>query len=120
MATCGIDPSNKKKYISEVGEELTRQHGRKKFYKPDEVREASRTRGYHIDWTCWAYCFFTTPADFGAIHEELGETCDYVAMKTELVGDLTGGTSGDWFSFDLSWLEWPDVSSASLFDWFKD
>ncbi len=50
----------------------------------------------------------------------MGETCDYVAMKTELVGDLTGGASGDWFSFDLSWLEWPDVSSASLFDWFTD
>lgn len=120
MATCGIDPSNKRKYISEVGEELTRRHGKKKFYKPEEIREASRFRGYPIDWACWAYCFFSTPADFEAVHRAMGESCDYVAMKAELVKDLAGNASSNWFSLDLSWLDWPDVEFSSLFDWFTD
>jgi len=41
-------------------------------------------------------------------------------MKTELVSDLAGEASTDWFTCDLSWLDWPDVDFSSVFDWVTD
>jgi hypothetical protein len=74
--------------------------------------------GYPIDVVCWAYCMFSSPADFTSIHEALGETCDYVDMKTELLADLASGGSFLGMDIDLSWLEWPDIDLSDLFDWF--
>ena len=110
-------PAEKKIFISDVGEELVQRHGKKKYYKPDDIGRAATARGYPIDIVCWAYCFFSSPADFHALHEALGEACDYTAMKAELLTDLAGG-SFQWPDIDLSWLEWPDIDVSKIFDWF--
>lgn len=118
MAACELKPSDKRQFIGEVGEELVRAHGKKKYYKPSEIRKAADRRGYPIDIHCWAMSVFSTPEDFKDLHETSGEACDYVAMRAEVIGDLADGNSFSLPDLDLSWLEWPDIDLSSLFDWF--
>lgn len=118
MSAFHIEPNGRKKLVSDVGRKLVADHGKKKYYKPDEVRRASLDLGYDIDYVCWAYCIFTSPEDFRLIHEALGEVCDYAKMKSEVLGELAQSGSFLDVDIDLSWLEWPDIDLSSAFDWF--
>jgi hypothetical protein len=118
MPACHLEPEDKKAYIGAVGEELVRRHGKQKYYRPTQIRDASRARGYQPDIVCWAYCIFSTPSDFQAIHDAAGEACDYAAMRAEVLADLATGGTFAWMDVGLSWLEWPDIDLSSIFDWF--
>lgn len=118
MATCHLNPGDKKAFIGAVGEELVQRHGKQKYYKPDDIRRVATARGYSIDWICWAQCIFSSMEDFDAWHKARGETCDYVEMKSEVLEDLAGSGGFQWPDVDLSWLEWPDIDLSGLFDWF--
>lgn len=118
MATCHIEPKDKKALVGDVGQELVRRHGKKKYYKPDEIRGAAVSQGYPVDVHCWAMCCFATPDDFAAIHAATGEVCDYAAMKASLLTDLVAGGNYSWVDLSLSWLEWPDIDLSSAFNWF--
>jgi hypothetical protein len=119
MAACELKPHDKKAFIGAVGEELVKRHGKKKYYRTDDIGRAATARGYPIDWHCWAMCIFSSPADFVSLHEAAGEVCNYAAMKAEVLADLAGGTGAfSIFDLDLSWLEWPDIDLSGLFDWF--
>ena len=63
MAACHLEPNDKKAFVGAGGEELVRQHGKQKYYKPSEIRRAAESRGYPVDIHCWAYCIFSTPED---------------------------------------------------------
>ena len=117
MSACHLPPAAKRKLISDVGEELVRTHGKKKYYRPTEVERAARTRGYSIDVHCWAYSFYITPEDFKALHDSAGEVCDYTLMRAELLTDISSGSFRP-ADLDLSWLEWPDNDLSAVFDWF--
>ncbi len=117
MSACELKPADKKAFIGAVGEELVNRHGKKRYYKPDDIGRAATARGFPIDIHCWAYCIFSSPDDFAALHSALGEVCDYTKMKAEVLADLAGG-SFQWPDIDLSWLEWPDIDLSSIFDWF--
>ncbi len=116
MPACTLKPEDKKVFIGSVGDELVSRHGKRRYYKTDDIGRAATARGYPIDWACWAYCIFSSPEDFKALHDAAGEVCDYAAMKAEVLADLAGG-SFQWPDIDLSWLEWPDIDLSSLFDW---
>jgi hypothetical protein len=108
--------TDKKAYVKSVGEILVKEHGKKKFYTPKQVKKASSNSKYDIDLVCWAMCLYSSPSDFKTYHESIGETCDYAAMKSEMTAVLTDGASDDWFDIDLSWLEWPEIDLSSIFD----
>jgi len=118
MPACHLEPKDKKAFIGAVGEELVRAHGKQNYYKPSDIRRAAERRAYPVDIHCWAYCIFSTPEDFKAIHDAAGEVCDYAAMKAEVLSDLAADGSFSMFDIDLSWLEWPDIDLSSIFDWF--
>lgn len=120
---CPSAPTNKKEYITDVGKILVAEHGRKKFYSPEEVKTASkkskRTDASGIDWHCWAMCTYSSHEDFDAYHELTGETCDYIEMKTEMLSGIASSSSSDWFTlpdldFDASWLEFDVVFEGLL------
>jgi len=117
MPACELRPSDKKAFIGAVGEELVKRHGKKKYYKTDDIGRAATARGYSLDIHCWAYCVFSSPEAFKALHDATGEVCDYVKMKAEVLTDLAGG-GFQWPDIDLSWLEWPDIDLSGIFDWF--
>ena len=118
MPPCEMKPADKKAFVGAVGQELVSKHGKKKCYQPKHVREAAVARGYDIDVVCWAYCVFCSPSDFAALHSAAGEVCDYVAMKAEVLKDLSPDGTFDWLDIDLSWLDWPDIDLSSVFEWF--
>jgi hypothetical protein len=118
MPACYLKPSDKKAFIGAVGHELVRTHGKQKYYKPSDIRLAADRCGYPIDIHCWAYCIFSTPEAFKALHDAAGEVCNYAAMKAEVLTDLASSGSFASFDLDLSWLEWPDIDLSSIFDWF--
>jgi len=118
MPACHLEPNDKKAFIGAVGEELVRRHGKQKYYKPQQIRDAALARRYAPDIHCWAYCIFSTPEDFQAIHDAAGEVCNYAAMKAEVLADLSSGGAFAWVDIDLSWLDWPDIDLSSIFDWF--
>lgn len=37
---CPPAPPNKKDYITDIGKILVKEHGKKKYYKPEEVKKA--------------------------------------------------------------------------------
>ena len=119
MQTCTLSPSDKKAYARDVGKILVRKYGKKKFYKPEQVRRASKETNYDIDWHCWAMCIYAPPLDFKRYHDSIGESCDYASMKSEMASAITDGASESWFDIDLSWLDWPDFDLPSIFDVFN-
>ena len=118
MPPCHIKPEDKKAFISAVGQQLVKTQGKRKYYKPDDIGRAAHQCGYSADIHCWAQCFFATPEAFEALHRATGETCDYVAMKAELLSDLATNGSFALPDLDLSWLEWPDIDLSAIFEWF--
>lgn len=118
MVTCNIKPDDKKAFIDDMAKTLTNRYGKKKYYSQNEIRNVARYNGYPIDWYCWAYCFFCTHEEFDLIHEQLGEVCDYASMKTELLSEVSGLSASSFLDLDLSWLDFPDINWAGIFDWF--
>lgn len=115
---CPPAPTNKKEYISTIGKILIEEFGKKKYYTPEEVKEAIKKTEYNntneIDWLCWAMCIFTSPSAFNAYHEMIGEICDYVEMKTEMLSGLSSSPVTDWLTIpnldlETSWLDFGDV-----------
>lgn len=118
MTACTLAPEDKKAYISAVGKTLLQRHGKRKFYSPTQVRQASQSSKFDIDWHCWAVCVFSAADDFNAYHQALGEDCDYLAMRAEMACALTAEADISWLDEALSWLDWPNLELPSLFDLF--
>ena len=78
--------ANKKQYIKDIGKILVKENGKKKYYKPQEVKKAHKHSNWVdvVDFSCWAMCTFSSHSDFDKYHQETGEICSYVDMKSEM------------------------------------
>ena len=117
MPACLIAPSDRRTQARLVGNDLVKNYGKKPYYTTLEVRNANRRQGIQADFTCWSYAMFSSHEDFNAYHQSLGESCDYVAMKGEMLSSVSSATDWSWFDLNLSWLEFPHVD-WSFFDFF--
>lgn len=116
--TRALTESEKKKLAQVVGADLTKKHGKKKYYRQKQIKDALERNDYGIDIHCWAYCFFMDHSSFDDYHESINESCDYASMKESMISSVTDHASDSWldFDFDLSWLELPDIDLSSIFD----
>ena len=119
--SCEPAPQNKKEFISDIGEILVKDNGKKKYYSPEEVKKAHRKSKWYdyVDLSCWAMSVFTSHEAFDLYHELAGEACDYVAMKTEMLGGISASVVTDWtdipaIDLDASWLDFGDVFDGLL------
>jgi hypothetical protein len=117
MQACTISPSDRRKLLQVVGNDLVKNYGKKPYYTVQEVKDANRRQKVDVDVVCWLHAVFNTHSDFDRYHESIGESCDYVAMKGEMLSSLSNATDTSWFDLDLSWLEFPDID-FSIFDFF--
>ena len=117
MPACAISPSDRRRQVRLVGSDLLKNYGRKQFYSIEQVKAANRRQAIPLDVSCWSYAAFSSNEDFTAYHRALGEACDYVSMKSEMLASVSDASDTSWFNFDLSWLEFPDID-FSLFDFF--
>jgi hypothetical protein len=115
MPACAIRPADRRDQVRRVGNDLLQNYGRKKFYSAEEVKAANRRQDVPFDVACWSHAAFNSHADFDAYHAAIGESCDYAAMKSEMLSSVSEAADTSWFDIDLSWLEFPDLD-FSLFD----
>ncbi len=122
---------NKKEYIREIGEILVRDHGKKKYYEPEEVKKASENSTFadvtyldldnsitdlavEIGLESLAMSFYSSHDSFDAYHLEVGDAADYVGLKTEVLSEISDSSILDWislpdFDIDASWLDMGDL-----------
>jgi hypothetical protein len=113
---CPSAPSNKKEYLTAIGKILVNDYGKKKYYKPKEVKEAHKKSIYHNghDFSCWGMSTYSSHSDFDNYHEQTGEVCDYINMKTEMLQGLTLTNSLEMSeitvtNIEASWLDFGDI-----------
>lgn len=119
---CKSLPGNKNQYIKDVGSLLVKDYGKKNFYKPEEIKKASKETFYSdgSDYSCWAMSVFSSHEDFDNYHQSVGEICDYVEMKETMLSGIS--STGFDFSFlelldsdiniDSSWLDFVSIFEA--------
>jgi hypothetical protein len=115
-STCAQKPTDLRAFGKAVGDDLIKHHGKHPYYSVKQIRRSVKRLDFPLDWDCWAYALYSSPADFEAQHAATGEVCDYAAMKSEMFSAMTDGASSSWFDLDMSWLEWPDIDFSSIFD----
>ena len=64
---CAIRPKEKAR-ARRVGDDLVRDHGKRKFCPVDQVRESNRRAGVALDMECWSYAMSNTNPDFDQLH----------------------------------------------------
>jgi hypothetical protein len=113
---CPHAPANKKEYLTDIGKILVNDFGKKKYYKPEEVKIAHRKSKWHngVDFSCWGMSTYTSHSDFDKYHEQSGESCSYVDMKTEMLQGLSIAEGSEIlsirdFDVDASWLDFGEV-----------
>lgn len=115
MRACAILPKDRRAQLKAVGDDLVRHHGKKHFYTVQQVKDANRRNNISLDFGCWSHATFNTRKDFDSYHESIGESCDYAAMKSEMLSSISNSSDSSWFDIDLSWLEFPGID-FSIFD----
>ena len=110
-SACPPAPLNKRKYISDLGKILVADYGKKKYYKPSEVKQSHRKSEWHVlDFSCWGMSTYSSHADFDEYHQQTGEICDYTSMKAEMLEGISI-TNSDHLTdlsdvdLDASWLD---------------
>jgi hypothetical protein len=108
---CPPAPTDKRKYISDLGRILVKDYGKKKYYKPTEVKKAHKKSEWsNFDFSCWGMSTYSSHSDFDNYHQETGEVCDYTTMKAEMLEGISLTDSihltdlGD-IDLDASWLD---------------
>ena len=115
MPACPITPIDRRKQVRLVGNDLLKNHGRKQYYTVQQVKDANQRQGIKYDVICWSHATFNSHQDFDQYHQSIGESCDYVSMKSEMLMSVSNASDTAWFDIDLSWLEFPEID-LSLFD----
>jgi hypothetical protein len=114
LRACAISPRDKRAQLKTVGDDLVRHHGKKHFYTVQQVKDANRRNNIDLDFACWSHAAFNTRSDFDSYHESIGESCDYAAMKSEMLSSISTSSDTSWFDIDLSWLEFPDIDWSTF------
>lgn len=116
MAACALKPEDKRRQIQLVGNDLLKNYGKKKYYSVEEVKQANKRSHIDFDFYCWSHAIFNSHSDFDEYHRSMGEVCDYISMKAEMLSSISIQPEAvSWFDFDLSWLEFPNIE-WSIFD----
>lgn len=118
---CAPAPIDKKEYITNIGKILVKENGKRKYYKPEEIKNAHRKSKWYsgLDFSCWAMITFSSHSDFDQYHQETGEVCDYVEMKTEMLSGISNSNVTEWAlipdaDIDASWLDFGDIFDGFL------
>jgi hypothetical protein len=64
----------KREIEKQVGKDLVKRLGKKKFYSTKEVKKSCRNSKIYDTLDCWALSFFCDAESFNAYHKAIGET----------------------------------------------
>ena len=80
-------------YVRRLGPELVRRFGKKRYYTPEQVPAAVRRGGFSEADICYAYSMFCSREAFNEHHAQVGETCNFDAMRAEVAESHFGGNT---------------------------
>lgn len=104
---------NIKKYARKLGPLLKRRYGRSRFYSAKQIRTTVHSAGLPVQPICYGYAMFMDREDFDILHRELGETCNYDAMRQE-IGEVCFSGNGQFSSSDV--VTYGEASHSGGFD----
>ncbi len=81
-------------YLNTLGPALQDQHGAQPHYTPNQVHDAVLGQALSIDYICWAYMLFCSPADFSTLHAGTAELCDAGVMREAVAETFFNGNTG--------------------------
>lgn len=93
-----------KEYIKRLPGLLAKDYGKSKTYTPKQIRSTIERSNMNVTCACYGIAMFSTKEAFDEYHEEIGEPCDYVVMRSEVADKHFAGNT----DFSVS-----DVESAS-------
>lgn len=64
-----------KEYLNTLGPKLRAKYGHQKHYTPQQVHSTAADSALNIDYVCFAYMLYCSPADFAALHAVAGGKC---------------------------------------------
>ena len=82
-----------KSYIKKLPSLLRKDYGRPKAYTPMQVRRSVERGGLSVAYACYGIAMFSSRHDFDQYHKEIGETCDYDAMRCEIGNSYFNGNA---------------------------
>ena len=95
---------------------LSKDYGYSQSYTPKQVRRTVERSGLDIEYSCYAVAMFSERDDFNQFHHELGEICDYDAMRAEVADRHFHGNAAfdvsDVFAISSETAGGPDHSGA--------
>lgn len=71
-------------YLGRLRPHLVKRYGKRPHYTPRQVRAAIFAARLDISYDCYAYAIYSTQEDFRQYHEQAGESCDYLQMRSEV------------------------------------
>ena len=84
-----FNTQTKKEFVIKVGQNLIKDYGKLRFYKPEDVISAAQKVGCSNidfkDWNNWALCIYSSHEDFDLYHLGSKENHDYVEMRKEMI-----------------------------------
>jgi len=109
-----------KKYARKLPQDLKATYGYQKYYSKAQVDAAIKRKkignsgNVLITDNCFAYAMYCSPEEFKEIHDNVGESCDYGAMRNDVSDTLFNGASD--FSFSTLLVESAGSVSGSIGD----
>ncbi len=120
-SSCPPAPLHKREYISDIGKILVKDYGKKKYYKPEEVKKSHNKSNWSdsLDFSCLAMSTYSSHSDFDRYHKGTGEICGNSEMKAKMLEGISLTDSFHLADFpdvdlDASWLDLGDVFEGVL------
>ena len=73
-----------KSYAKKLPALLAKDYGRSAHYRPLQIKRTIERAGFDPIYACYAIAMFSGREDFLQFHNEVGETCDFDAMRAEV------------------------------------
>src|SRR5262245_61965427 len=80
-----------KEYLNTLGPKLRAKYGHQKHYTPRQVHSTLVDSTLSVDYVCFAYMLYCSPADFSALHAAAGEVCDAEVMRQSVADTFFSG-----------------------------
>jgi len=78
-------------YTRKLPRLLSAQYGKRQFPTPQQVKKAAENAGLNTAFSCYAATIFSSRESFNQFHREIGEACDYDAMRAHVANTHFGG-----------------------------
>jgi hypothetical protein len=80
-----------KSYVKKLPGLLAKDYGRSAQYRPLQIKRTIERAGLDPIYACYAIAMFSGREDFVKFHTDIGETCDYDAMRGEVAHNHFSG-----------------------------